>query len=90
VVPDPSVQRDVGVFVQQFRGRLPKERFESIAEFASAGEEGVALENLIDNLLDHDVGISQAQLKAGLSLASRMGMDTHVGRFEHFRGLIHS
>jgi hypothetical protein len=53
------------------------ERFAQTLELVNAGEDGVGLENLCDNLFDFEVGLSRDQRDRLVSLCRQHGVGAH-------------
>lgn len=67
----------VAALVDEVARYLDAARVESIRDLLKAGEEGVALEILVDNVIDEDVSVSADFKSSAMKMAEVMKLKGH-------------
>lgn len=69
--------------LEEMSDQLAAEHRESIQELLDVGEEGVALESLVDHVIEFDLSVTPAFKDAALTYAETMGLRGR--RWEYLR-----
>jgi hypothetical protein len=77
---EPREERALAV-LERFRESLPSEECEEIQSLISHREWGVGLENLCQQLFEHDIPVDHASLRAIRELAEEMQMPAKTSKF---------
>jgi hypothetical protein len=76
-----SIENRAFVLLESLQGKLPSDEFEDIRELIAAGEWGVALENLCQQLYEHDILVDAATLERIRNLAQHMHLPPKTWQF---------
>jgi hypothetical protein len=61
--------------IGEFSGQLPPEQLDGMRELAKAGEQGIALENLLAQIAEYQVAVNVGTLETLRKLGLAMGID---------------
>lgn len=71
-----EIENTLLTIIDSVNGRISSEQAQNIREFTTAGEPGVALEILCDNLDDDSIAITTDTLSLIRTIGQAMGMDS--------------
>jgi hypothetical protein len=71
---DSNVEGEVTALITAFDGLIPPEQLQDMKDLTSAGEQGIAYENLYTQLFEFDIELSEVQLSSIRKVGLAMGI----------------